>query len=80
MRLTGTIVGVAAIAVLAACAGSSSYFNPATGQTINADGPTDNPDLTACRAEYQQAFAQGPALWMGEIVPACMKMRGWVKQ
>ena len=79
MRAIGTIAAVAAAGVLAAC-GGSSYFNPATGQTINADGPTDNPDLTACRAEYQQAFAQGPQLWMGEIVPACMKMRGWVEK
>ena len=80
MRLTGTIVGVAAIAVLAACAGASSYFNPATGQTISANGPTDNPDLTACRAEYQRAFAQYSQAWMGEIVPDCMKMRGWVQK
>jgi len=78
MRITGTIAAIATAGLVAAC--STTYFNPATGQTINAEGPTDNPDLTACRADYQEAIAQGPALWMGEIVPACMKMRGWVKQ
>ena len=80
MRCAGTIGTVAVIALLAGCAGSSSFYNPSTGQTISAHGPTDNPDLKACRAEYQTAFARDPQIWMGEIVPACMKMRGWVQQ
>jgi ABC-type glycerol-3-phosphate transport system substrate-binding protein len=79
MRLIGTIAAIAAAGLVAAC-GGSSYFNPATGQTISAYGPTDNPDLTACREEYQRAFAQYSQAWMGEIVPDCMKMRGWVQK
>ena len=79
MRITGTIAAATAAGLVAAC-GGSTYFNPATGQTISAHGPTDSPDLTACREEYQRAFAQGPQVWMGEIVPACMKMRGWVEK
>lgn len=62
--------------VLAAC-GGTSYVNQRTGESIPAHGPSQNADLAACQAEYQRAFAQGPALWMGEIVPACMKARGW---
>jgi hypothetical protein len=79
MRITGTIAAATAAGLAAAC-GGSSYFNPSTGQTINAYGPTDNPDLAACRAEYQRAFAQYSQAWMGEIVPDCMKMRGWVEK
>ncbi|HTO46840.1 MAG TPA: hypothetical protein VML91_04310 [Burkholderiales bacterium] len=79
MRTIGTIAAVAAAGIIAAC-GGSSYFNAATGQTINAYGPTDNPDLTACRALYQEVFARDPRAWMGEIVPDCMKMRGWVEK
>ena len=79
MRDIGTIAAVAVAGVLTAC-GGSSYFNSATGQTINAYGPTDNADLLACRAEYQRAFAQFSQAWMGEIVPDCMKMRGWVEK
>lgn len=61
---------------LTGCAGSS-YVNERTGERIPAHGPSQNADLAACQAEYQRAFAAGPALWMGEIVPACMKARGW---
>jgi hypothetical protein len=62
--------------VLAGCAGSS-YVSERTGERIAAHGPSQNPDLAACQAEYQRAFAAGPALWMGQIVPECMKARGW---
>ena len=67
------IVGLA----VAGCASNAYYVNNATGERIAAHGQTQNADLAACQAEYQRAFAQGPALWMGEIVPACMKARGW---
>ena len=62
--------------ILVGCAGSY-YVNEKTGERIPAAGPTQNADLAACQATYQQAFMQGPALWMGEIIPACMKDRGW---
>lgn len=61
---------------LAGCAGSS-YVNERSGERIPAHGPSQNADLAACQAEYQRAFAAGPALWMGQIVPECMKARGW---
>ena len=60
-----------------ACCGAQYYVNDASGVRVDANGPSDNPDLAACRAEYQRAFASGPALWMGQIVPECMKARGW---
>lgn len=79
MRAIGTIAAVAAAGLFAAC-GGSTYVNSATGQTIGAYGPTDNPDLMACRAVYQEVFARAPQPGMGEIVPECMKARGWVQQ
>lgn len=66
-----------AVAMLLAGCASASYVNVQTGERISASDATQNADLAACQAEYQRAFAQGPALWMGEIVPACMKARGW---
>jgi len=71
---------IAATALLAACAGATTYYNPSTGQTISALAPADNADLAACRAEYQAAFARGPQLWQGEIVPDCMEKRGWIRK
>jgi hypothetical protein len=70
------IVGIVGLAV-AACASNAYYVNNVTGERIAAHGPSRNADLAACQAEYQRAFAAGPAIWMGEIVPACMKARGW---
>jgi hypothetical protein len=68
---------IAAAVLLAGCA-SASYVNVQTGERISASGATQNADLAACQAEYQRTVAQqGVALWMGEIVPACMKARGW---
>jgi hypothetical protein len=63
-------------ALLGSCAGSQ-YVNERTGERLAAHGSSTNADLAACQAEYQRAFAAGPALWMGEIVPTCMKARGW---
>ena len=75
----GTTIGVlAAAALLAGC--QSTYTNLTTGQTISAFGATDNPDLAACRAEYQRVFAQAPSVHDGMIVPNCMNARGWVLQ
>lgn len=65
------------VLAVAGCAGNAYYVNNATGERIAAHGPSRNADLAACQAEYQRAFAAGPALWLGEIVPACMKARGW---
>ena len=79
MRTTGTIAALATAAFVAAC-GGSSFYNPKTGETINAYGPTDNADLKACRELYQEAFARFSQAWMGEIVPDCMKQRGWVEK
>ena len=63
---------------VAGCASSAYYVNEKTGERIPAFGPTHNADLAACQAEYQRAFAQtGGQLWFGEIVPECMKARGW---
>jgi len=75
---TWTVCALALI--LAGCAGQAYYVNYATGQKVPAYGPSQNPDLTACREEYQRAFASGPALWMGHIVPDCMKSRGWSQE
>jgi len=73
-----TIGAVAVVALLAAC--QSTYTNLSTGQTISAYGETDNPDLKACRAEYQRIFAQYPSIHDGMIVPDCMRSRGWLQQ
>jgi ABC-type glycerol-3-phosphate transport system substrate-binding protein len=80
MKRRTTIGALAAAALLAACAGQSTYTNLATGQTISAFGSTDNPDLAACRAEYQRVFAQYPSIHDGQIVPDCMRARGWLQQ
>ena len=74
-----TIGALAAAALLTACAGQATYTNLATGQTISALGRTDNPDLAACRAEYQRVFAQYPSIHDGQIVPDCMSARGWLQ-
>lgn len=66
--------------ILAGCGGNAYYVNYATGKRIPAYGPTQDPDLASCREEYQRAFAAGPALWMGEIVPNCMKSLGWSQE
>ena len=76
----GAAVAAAAVAVVGGCAGSSTYVNLATGQQVSAYGPTDNPDLAACRADYQRVFAQAPSVHDGMIVPNCMNARGWVLQ
>lgn len=73
MRILSTCL----IALILAACGGSAYVNERTGERIAAHGPSQNADLAACQAEYQRAFAAGPALWMGEIVPTCMKARGW---
>ena len=78
MKRRTTIGALAAAALLAGC--QSTYTNLATGQTISAVGATDNPDLLACRAEYQRIFAQYPSIYDGQIVPDCMKARGWLQQ
>ena len=78
MKRRTTIGALAAAALLTAC--QSTYTNLATGQTISAFGATDNPDLLACRAEYQRLFAQYPSLHDGMIVPDCMRARGWLQQ
>jgi hypothetical protein len=78
MRRRTTLGAFAAAALLAGC--QSTYTNLATGQTISAYGATDNPDLLACRAEYQRVFAQYPSLHDGQIVPNCMSARGWLQQ
>ena len=75
----GTTIGaLATAALLAGC--QSTYTQLTTGQTISAVGATDNPDLLACRAEYQRRFAQYPSLHDGLIVPDCMRARGWLQQ
>ena len=79
MKRGKAIRALAAVALLAGCQ-SASYTNLATGQTISAFGPTDNPDLAACRAEYQRIFAQYPSIHDGQIVPDCMRARGWLQQ
>ena len=71
------ISSIHAVALILAGCGGSSYVNERTGERIAAHGPSQNADLAACQAIYQRAFAAGPALWMGEIVPECMKARGW---
>jgi len=70
---------IAVCALLTGCASSTSYVNLQTGQRISG-ADRQNPDLAACQAEYQRAFAQSPQLWMGEIVPMCMKARGWQQE
>ena len=68
---------IAVTLLLAGCA-SASYVNVRTGERVSTSDATQNADLAACQAEYQRTVAQqGIALWMGEIVPACMKARGW---
>jgi len=76
---TTRIIAIAAL--LAGCASSAYYVNERTGERIPAMGPSQNADLAACQAEYQRAFAQtGGQLWFGEIVPDCMKARGWRRE
>lgn len=70
-------VSFAIAALLIGGCASSYYVNERTGERIPAHGPVENADLAACQAIYQRAFAQGPQLWYGEIVPDCMKARGW---
>jgi outer membrane protein assembly factor BamE (lipoprotein component of BamABCDE complex) len=78
MRRGTTIAALAAAALLAGC--QTTYTNLANGQTISAVGATDNSDLAACRAEYQRIFAQYPSIHDGQIVPDCMRARGWLQQ
>jgi len=76
--LTARCAALASVALpCAGCASSQFYVNERTGERIPAHGQVENADLAACQAIYQRAWAQGPQLWYGEIVPECMKARGW---